>query len=82
MSSSTESTKPQCGLKCNLNKLQEFPFFASLPANVMKLFAFLCRNNTLEKGEVLFSEGDDSSQCVIIFSGSFTSHQQARENRI
>lgn len=81
MSSYTEKAKTPCQLKCNISKLQDLPFFAKLPEKVVKLIAFLCRNNTLEKDEILFNEGDESSQCVIVISGSFalTSKLDAKE---
>ncbi len=53
----------------NLTILRNIHFFSEFPLEVLKVFAYLCTRETYEKGDMIFSQGDDDGRAYGILSG-------------
>jgi CRP/FNR family transcriptional regulator, cyclic AMP receptor protein len=70
MSSSEEySLNPPCEYQDNLNLLRQTYFFAGLPLEVLKVFAYLCTREKYKPGDYLFRQGEDDGNAFCIISG-------------
>lgn len=54
----------------NLNILRQIEFFSGLPMEVIKLFAFLCKRQSYNAGDVIFQQDDDDQCSYYVISGS------------
>jgi len=59
-----------CEFQDNLAVLREIPFFAKLPMETLKVFAYLFTRETFKKGDYLFHQHEDAGQAVYILSGT------------
>ena len=71
MDSSTgkNSAGAACEFQQNLEILRQIEFFAGLPMETLKVFAYLCARETFAPGEYLYSEDEDDGQAFYILSG-------------
>ena len=71
MDSSTEknSTGAGCEFQQNLEILRQIDFFAGLPMETLKVFAYLCTRESFVADDYLYSQGDDDGQAFYIMSG-------------
>jgi CRP-like cAMP-binding protein len=71
MDSSTgkNSDGAACEFQQNLEILRQIEFFAGLPMETLKVFAYLCARESFAPGDYLFSEDDDDGQAFYILSG-------------
>jgi CRP-like cAMP-binding protein len=59
-----------CEFQENLEILRQIPFFAGLPLESLKVFAYLCTRETYAAGETLFSPNDDDGRSYYLISGT------------
>jgi CRP-like cAMP-binding protein len=70
MSSSEENDlNPPCEYQDNLNQLRQTYFFAGLPLEVLKVFAYLCSREKYKAGDHLFRQGEDDGNAFCIIAG-------------
>jgi CRP-like cAMP-binding protein len=70
MSSSEENNlNPPCEYQDNLNLLRQTYFFAGVPLEVLKVFAYLCLRERFKTGDYLFRQGEDDGNAFCIISG-------------
>ncbi|MDJ0783006.1 MAG: cyclic nucleotide-binding domain-containing protein [Desulfosarcinaceae bacterium] len=71
MSSNSEGLKTgaSCEITDNIGILREVHFFAGLPLEVVKLFAYLCTRESFKAGDFLFRQGDDDGCAYFTLSG-------------
>ena len=71
MDSSTEknSAGGTCEFQQNLEILRQVEFFASLPMETLKVFAYLCTRESFGPQDYLYSKDDDDGQAFYILSG-------------
>lgn len=73
MSSNSEDLNIATGASCeitdNIGILREVHFFAGLPLEVVKLFAYLCTRESFKAGEFLFRQGDDDGCAYFTMQG-------------
>jgi CRP-like cAMP-binding protein len=60
---------PASEYQSNLGVFRDIPFFAQLPIDAVKLFAYLCQRETFRKGDYLFKQGDDDGRAYYIVKG-------------
>ncbi len=72
MSSYTEDNNQVPEMQQNLELLQELPFFASFPSQVMKLLALMAERIVFSEGENIFEAGDDHGRAYLILHGQLT----------
>jgi len=53
----------------NLNIFRQIDFFAGVPIEVIKLFAFLCKRQSYKAGDFIFHQDDDDGCSYYILSG-------------
>lgn len=53
----------------NISILREIHFFAGLPLEVVKLFAYLCTRESFKAGDFLFRQGDDDGCAYYLLTG-------------
>jgi CRP-like cAMP-binding protein len=58
-----------CEFQQNLEILRQIEFFAGLPIETLKIFAYLCARETFASGEHLYSADDDDGQAFYIING-------------
>ena len=68
-SSARHNVGPSCELKANIDCLRQISFFAGLPLEAIKVFAYLCTREKFKAGEYLFQQGDDDPQAYFIVDG-------------
>jgi CRP-like cAMP-binding protein len=70
---SSNSDGPSIGASCeitdNISVLREIHFFAGLPLEVVKLFAYLCTRDCFKAGDFLFRQGDDDGCAYYLLTG-------------
>ena len=54
----------------NLDLLRETYLFSGLPMESLKVFAYISARETFQPGDLVFQQGDEDGQAVIIVSGS------------
>jgi CRP-like cAMP-binding protein len=71
MDSSEEKNKagPSCEFQQNLEILRQIEFFAGLPMETLKVFAYLCSREMFAAEDYLYHQDDDDGQAVYIISG-------------
>jgi len=71
MDSSAEknSSDAACEFQQNLEILRQIDFFAGLPMETLKVFAYLCERESFTAGDHLYREDDDDGQAFYILSG-------------
>ena len=71
MDSSTgkNSAGGTCEFQQNLDILRQIEFFAGLPMESLKVFAYLCARESFPAQEYLYSEDDDDGQAFYILQG-------------
>jgi CRP-like cAMP-binding protein len=71
MSSNSENLSPgaSCEITDNIGILREVHFFAGLPLEVVKLFAYLCTRENFKAGDFLFRQGDDDGCAYFTLQG-------------
>jgi CRP-like cAMP-binding protein len=72
MSLSAERNEPCqiCEFQENLKILREIYFFAEIPIESLKVFAYLCTREKFRAGDYLFTQDDDDGQAFYIISGA------------
>ena len=72
MSSSTESSKTSAPseFEGNLEVLRRMPFFAEMPMETVKVFAYLCTRESYKPDDILFHQGEDDAQAYHVLSGT------------
>ncbi len=72
MNSSAAENKSEtgCEFQQNLEILRQIDFFAGLPIETLKIFAYLCARETYQAGDYLFSQEDDDGQAFYLISGN------------
>ena len=58
-----------CEFQENLEILRQIDFFAGLPIDTLKIFAYLCARESYQTGDYLFVENDDDGQAFYLISG-------------
>jgi CRP/FNR family transcriptional regulator, cyclic AMP receptor protein len=58
-----------CEISDNISVLREIHFFAGLPLEVVKLFAYLCTRDYFRAGDFLFRQGDDDGCAYYTLTG-------------
>jgi len=53
----------------NINIFRQIEFFSSIPIEVIKLFAFLCKRQSYKAGDLIFHQNDDDGCSYYILSG-------------
>lgn len=71
MNSSTEKndTGETCEFAQNLKILRQLYFFAKLPLETVKVFAYLCDKEAYKAGDMLFEQGEDDGRAFYLLSG-------------
>jgi CRP/FNR family transcriptional regulator, cyclic AMP receptor protein len=71
MDSSTEknSAGGTCEFQQNLEILRQIEFFAGLPMETLKVFAYLCARESFSAQDYLYSKDDDDGQAFYVLSG-------------
>jgi len=71
MDSSTgkNSAGGTCEFQQNLDILRQIEFFAGLPMETLKVFAYLCTRESFAVQDYLYSEDDDDGQAFYVLSG-------------
>lgn len=71
MDSSTEknSAGGTCEFQQNLEILRQVEFFAGLPMETLKVFAYLCNRESFAPQDYLYTEDDDDGQAFYILRG-------------
>lgn len=71
MNSSTEKTEGfgACEFKEFLSLLRRIYFFAQLPLDALKVFAYLCTKERFRAGDALIRQGEDDGQAFYILEG-------------
>lgn len=71
MDSSTEKndTGSTCEFTQNLEKLRQIEFFAGLPMETLKVFAYLLVREGFAAGDYLYSQDDEDGQAFFILEG-------------
>lgn len=71
MDSSAEknSSGTACEFQENLEILRQIDFFAGLPMETLKVFAYLCARESFTREEYLYGQDDDDGQAFYILSG-------------
>jgi CRP/FNR family cyclic AMP-dependent transcriptional regulator len=71
MDSSAEknSSDAACEFQQNLEILRQIDFFAGLPMETLKVFAYLCARESFATEDYLYREDDDDGQAFYILSG-------------
>jgi CRP-like cAMP-binding protein len=71
MSSNSEDHNigASCEITDNIGILREVHFFAGLPLEVVKLFAYLCTRERFRAGDFLFRQGDDDGCAYFTLEG-------------
>jgi len=71
MDSSAEknSSDTTCEFQQNLEMLRQIDFFAGLPMETLKVFAYLCARESFTTGDHLYHQDDDDGQAFYILSG-------------
>jgi CRP-like cAMP-binding protein len=74
MDSSAEknSSDPACEFQQNLEILRQIDFFAGLPMETLKVFAYLCARESFAAEDYLYREDDDDGQAFYILSGQLS----------
>ncbi len=72
MNSSAGENKADAGCEFqeNLEILRQIDFFAGLPIETLKVFAYLCARETYQAGDHLFTQDDDDGQAFYLISGN------------
>lgn len=58
-----------CEFKQNLEILRQIDFFAGLPIETLKIFAYLCTRDKYQADDYLFTQNDDDGQAFYLISG-------------
>lgn len=74
--SSNSRIGASCEITDNISILREIHFFASLPLEVVKLFAYLCTRECFKAGDFLFRQGDDDACAYYSLTGEMELHRQ------
>ena len=61
-----------CEFQENLEILRQIDFFAGLPIETLKVFAYLCARETYQPGDCLFTQDEDDGQAFYVMSGQTT----------
>ncbi len=69
LSAAETSAGAGCEFQENLEILRQIDFFAGLPIETLKVFAYLCGRETYQPGDCLFSQGEDDGQALYLLSG-------------
>jgi CRP/FNR family transcriptional regulator, cyclic AMP receptor protein len=67
--SNDNSIGASCEITDNISIMREIHFFAGLPLEVVKLFAYLCTRECLKADDFLFRQGDDDGCAYYILTG-------------
>jgi CRP/FNR family transcriptional regulator, cyclic AMP receptor protein len=67
--SGSYSIGASCEITDNISVLREIHFFAGLPLEVVKLFAYLCTRECFKMDEFLFRQGDDDGCAYYLLTG-------------
>ena len=72
MNSFTEKVDdcPTCEYEENLSVLRSLEFFSGLPAETLKVFAYLCVREKLKAGDYLFRQHEEADKAVYVISGT------------
>lgn len=68
-SAAENSAGAGCEFQENLEILRQIDFFAGLPIETLKVFAYLCARETYQPGDRLFSQDEDDGQAFYVISG-------------
>ena len=68
-SAAENSSGAACEFTQNLEILRRIDFFAGLPIETLKLFAYLCERETFGAGDFLFVQDEDDGQALYIITG-------------
>ena len=84
MNSSAVETNSDAGCEFqeNLEILRQIDFFAGLPIETLKVFAYLCARETYQDGDYLFTQDDDDGQAFYLISGHATLAHTAENTEI
>jgi CRP-like cAMP-binding protein len=68
-SAGKNNSGPTCEFQQNLEILRQIDFFAGLPMETLKVFAYLCARESFATGDHLYRQDDDDGQAFYILSG-------------
>ena len=68
-SAADNKTGGSCEFQENLEILRQIDFFAGLPIETLKIFAYLCSREKFQAGDYLFAQNDDDGQAFYLVSG-------------
>ena len=68
-SAADNRSSASCEFQENLEILRQIDFFAGLPIETLKIFAYLCARETYQDGDYLFIENEDDGQAFYLISG-------------
>lgn len=71
-SAGKNSSDPACEFQQNLEILRQIDFFAGLPMETLKVFAYLCARESFATEDYLYHEDDDDGQAFYILSGQLS----------
>ncbi|MGD8241588.1 MAG: Crp/Fnr family transcriptional regulator [Desulfobacterales bacterium] len=68
-SAADNKTGGGCEFQENLEILRQIDFFAGLPIETLKIFAYLCTREKYQADDYLFTQNDDDGQAFYLISG-------------
>ncbi len=69
-SAADNKTGGSCEFQENLEILRQIDFFAGLPIETLKIFAYLCSREKYQAGDYLFTQNDDDGLAFYLVSGN------------
>jgi len=78
MISPEQSEAHECELDCNLRVLRELPFCAELPAELLRVMAYLCERETFAPGQVVLETGQPAEGAVVVLRGTADIEREGR----
>lgn len=69
MNSSEQPESGQCQLDCNLRILRDLPVFAGLPADLLRVLAYLSETEVYGTGQVMLLQHDPAEGAVVVVRG-------------
>jgi CRP-like cAMP-binding protein len=69
-SAADNSTGAGCEFQENLEILRQIDFFAGLPIETLKIFAYLCARENFQSNDYLFTQGEEDGQAFYLISGT------------
>lgn len=78
MVSSERPESRECELDCNLRALRELPFFAELPAELLRVMAYLSEREAFAPGQVVLEEGQPAEAAVSVITGALVIEREGQ----